>query len=282
MNRTGYKKVIVFVMVVMFLGGQALGAGEGRRGRRGYGFGPGAYGNPETDSFRYGRGLTFGQHHGPAIERALHRLGLTEQQTERIENILESARDKSESVREAIANATKAFHTAIAESAGETAIREAAVNLGKAIGDQAVSRATTMASIKEVLNEEQLERLEKIKDSESRGVLDRAEFRGRGMHRPNQHGALSRGHDRPGRGAGVFGRGHDGPDRGMGRFGRGPERQGRGFGEGPGRQGRGSDENPRAGLRIDRLIEQVDTNNDGTLTAEELEAFKKNVEDKSR
>ena len=286
MNRTGYKKAMVFVMVVMFLSGQALAAGGGRGRMRGYGFGPGAYDGPEKDSFRspmaYGRGPMAGRHNGPGIARALRRLDLTEQQRESVRNILESARDKTEPGREAIAEATKALHTAVAENAGETAIREAAANIGKVIGDQAVSRAATMASIKEVLTEEQLGKLQKMKDSESRDDLDRAEVRGRGLQRRNQRSVSGRGYDRPGRGAGRFGRNFERPDRGAGRLSRDPDRQGRGFGEGPGRQGRGSGEGPRAGLRIDRLIEQVDTNNDGTLTAEELEAFKENVEDQSR
>ena len=300
MNRTGYKKAMVFVMVVMFLGSQALAAGGGRGRRRGYGFGPEAYDGPETDSFRspmaYGRGPMAGQRHGMQIAGVLRGLNLTEEQRESVKNILESVKDTSESGREAVADATKALHTAIAEGAGETAIREAAANLSKAIGDQAVSRAATIASIKEVLTEEQRQKLQKMKDSEPRDDSDRAEVRGRGIRRGHQHGALNRGHDRPGRGAGAFGRGHDEPGRGMGRFGRdfdrpdrgagrlnrGPGRQGEGFVEGLGRQGRGLGEGPRAGSRIDRLIEQVDTDNDGTLTAEELEAFKKNVEDQSR
>ncbi len=292
MNRTGYKKAIVFVIVVVFLGGQALGAGRSRGGRRGPGFGFGAYGGPETGSFRspmaYGRGLMSGQHGRPAM--ALRRLDLTEEQRERIKDILESARDTSESGREAVVDATKALHTAVAEGAGETVVREAAVNIGKVIGDQAVSRAATMASIKEVLTEEQLEQLQKMKDSESRDDLDGVRIRGRGMRRGNQPGAPGRGQDRPGRSAGRFGRGPDrqgrGLSEGLGRQGRGSGeglgRQGRGSGEGLGRQGRGSGEGPGAGLRIDRLIEQVDTDDDGTLTAEELEAFKEKVEDRSR
>jgi hypothetical protein len=68
----------------------------------------------------------------------------------------------------------------------------------------------------------------------------------------------------------------------MSRYGRDLYVRGRGFVERLGRRGRGSGEGPRAETRIDRLIEQVDTNNDGTLTAEELETFRKNVEEKSR
>lgn len=261
MNRTGYKKAVVFVLVLMFLGGQVLAAGGGRGRRRGPGFGFGAYGGPETGSFRspmaYGRGLMSGQHGGMIMARVLRRLDLTEEQRERIKDILESARDISESGREAVADATKTLHTAVTESADETAIREAAVNLGKVIGDRAVSRAATMASIKEVLTEEQLEQLQQMKDSESRDDLDGIGIRGRGLRRRSQRGVSDRYPDRPRRGAG--------------RFGRDPERQGRGLGAGPG-----------AGLRIDRLIEKVDTDGDGALTAEELEAFRKKVEDRSR
>jgi Ca2+-binding EF-hand superfamily protein len=39
---------------------------------------------------------------------------------------------------------------------------------------------------------------------------------------------------------------------------------------------------PGPGLGIDRLIENVDTDGDGTLTAEELEAFKENMKARPR
>lgn len=272
MNRTGYKKAMVFIAVVMFLGSPVFAGGGGRGRMRGYGLGPGAYGGPGEDSFRspmaYGRGPMAGQSRGPGIAGALRRLNLTEEQRESVKNILESARETAETERKAIADAREALHKAVTEGADETAIREAATNLGKVIGDQAVSRAATMTSIKKVLTEEQLEKLQKMKESESRDDLGRAEVPGRGLRRGNQRG--------------MSGRDPGGPGRGAGRFGRGPERGGRGFGEGPGWQGRGFAEGPRVGSRIDRLIEQVDTNNDGTLTAEELEAYKKNVEDQSR
>ena len=121
-----------------------------------------------------------------------------------------------------------------------------------------------------------------MKESEYRCDVDGTEIRGLGLRRGNRHGVSGRGHDRYGRGAGRFDRDFDGPGRDMGRFGRGPERGARGFVEGSGRQGRGSGEGPRAGLRIERLIEQVDTNDDGTLTVEELEAFREKMEDRSR
>ena len=243
----------------MFVCGQAFGAGGGRGGRRGAGFG--AYGGPERGFFGppmgYGRGHMSGQYHGQGIARALRGLDLTEQQRESIRNILESARETSESEREAVENARKALHTAVAEGADETAIREAASNLGKAIGDRAVSRAATMTSIKEVLTEEQLEQLQKMKSSESRDDLNGAGIQRRQMRSGNQPGLQGRGFGRPGRGAG--------------RLGMGPAWQGRDRGPGP-----------RPGFGIDRLIEQVDTNGDGTLTAEEIQAFKEQIEDQSR
>jgi Spy/CpxP family protein refolding chaperone len=198
-----------------------------------------------------------GRHHGPGIARALRRLDLTEEQKESVKNILESARETAAPGREAIADAREALHNAVAEDADETVIRQAAIDLGEAIGDQAVSRAATVASIKEVLTEEQIAQLQEIKDSKSRGDLYRNEVRGRGLHRGNLHGMFGRGSGRPGRGPGR--RTMRDMRRGM---------RGRGVG-------------PRVGARLDWLIEQVDTDNDGTLTAEELEAFKQEAEDLS-
>jgi Spy/CpxP family protein refolding chaperone len=201
----------------------------------------------------YGKGPMAGRHHGPGIARALRRLDLTEQQRESIKSILESARETAEPGREAVADAKEVLHTAVAEGADETAIREAAENLGKVIGDQAVSKAATIALIKEVLTEEQLAQLQEMKDSKPHGDLEEAEIGGRGLHRGNRHGML--------------GRGPGGPGRGLGRRAM-RDMRGRGVG-------------PRAGARIDWLIEQVDTDNDGTLTTEELEAFKESVEKKN-
>jgi Spy/CpxP family protein refolding chaperone len=258
MNRTGYKKAMVFVMVVMFLGGQALAGGGGRGRMRGHGFGPGAYGAPNEDSFcspmACGMGPMAGRHHGPGIARALRRLDLTEEQKESVKNILESARETAAAGRETVADAREALHTAVAEGADETAIREAAENLGKAIGDQAVSRAAVVASIKEILTEEQIEQLQEMKDSKPRGGLEGEEIGPRGFHRGNRHDMFGRGPGRPGRGPGR--RAMRDVRRGM---------RGRGVG-------------PRAGARLDWFIEQADTDNNGTLTAEELEAFRKKAE----
>jgi Spy/CpxP family protein refolding chaperone len=170
--------------------------------------------------------------------RGLHRLDLTEEQRELIRDILQAGRDACEAGREAVANATKALHTAVTEGADEAIIREAATNLGTALGDQAVLRASTITLVKEILTEEQLEQLQQMKAPKLRERLG---------------------------GAGTWGGGS-----GRGRFpcplGRGPGGPGRGPGMGPG-----------AGLGIDRLIDNVDTDGDGTLTAEELEAFKENM-----
>jgi hypothetical protein len=175
--------------------------------------------------------------------RGLYRLDLTEEQRELIGDILEAGRDACEAGREAVANATKALHTAVTEGADETAIREAAAGLGTVLGDQAVLKAGTIASVKEVLTEEQIGQLQEMKDAEPGERLG---------------------------GAGTWGGGFRG-----GRFPHPP-------GRGPGGPGRGPGMGPGAGLGIDRLIDNVDTDGDGTLTAEELEAFKENMKGRPR
>ena len=376
MKTTGCKITILVVLCVLLVGGLLLagpGGPVGRGGRQGAAFGPGRgnRGGPETGPprplMRAGRrpmlGERGGVERGMMLARALRSLDLTEEQKEQVKGILEAAKDKREATREALADATKRLHTAVTEGADETAIREAAANLGKAIGDQAVLRASTMASIKEVLTDEQREQLEKMKervekfrekmkDPEFRARLGGARTRGGVLQRGRRPGGLgagpggprsgfggpgrdfawagrglslgqgrgfggpSRGPSEPGMGFGGPGRrpgmgfgepgigpggpgqGFGGPSRGPGEPGMGrggPERgPGMGFGEpargpsmgfggpgrGPGVPGRGAGVGPGGGLGIDRLIERVDTNGDGTLTAEELEAFKEKMKDR--
>ncbi|MGD8500315.1 MAG: hypothetical protein PVJ86_06690, partial [Phycisphaerales bacterium] len=171
------------------------------------------------------------------------RLDLTEEQRELIGDILEAGRDACEAGREAVADAAEALHTAVTEGADEAIIREAATNLGTALGDQAVLKASTIASVKEVLTEEQLQQLQEMKDAEP--------------------------------GEGLGGAGRWGGGFGRGRFHCSP-------GRGPGGPGRGAGMGLGAGFGLDRLIENVDTDGDGTLTAEELEAFKESMKARPR
>jgi Spy/CpxP family protein refolding chaperone len=341
MKTTRCKTAILVVLCVLLVGGLLLagpGGPVGRGGRQGAAFGPGP-GNrrgPETGPPRplmwAGRrpmlGERRGVERGMMLARVLRSLDLTDEQKEQVKGILEAAKDKTQAAREALADATKRLHTAVTEGADEAAIREAAANLGKAIGDQAVLRASTMASIKEVLTDEQREQLEKMKERVEkfgekmkqpgfRGRLGGARMRGDVLQRGRRPGGLGAGPGGPSRGPGEPGMGLGGPARELGMglggpargpgmgfnelgigprgpgIGRGgPERgPGMGFGEpdigpgvpgrGPGVPGRGIGVGPGGGLGIDRLIERVDTNGDGTLTAEELEAFKEKIREQA-
>jgi len=187
--------------------------------------------------------------------RILRQLDLTDEQVKAIQEVLEANKEKAEASRKAIAEATKALHEATVKG-DEAGIQEAGTKLGKAIGKGAVLRASTMKSVKEVLTDEQREkveelaaklkeRAEKMKDPNLGLMLRpfgrRGGFRGQGM---GLGGGLGLGAGRgPGMGAGrVRGMGA-GRGRGMG-AGRGPGMGfGRGQGRGPGR-GWGAGQSP--------------------------------------
>jgi Spy/CpxP family protein refolding chaperone len=158
------------------------------------------------------------------LGRILHRLDLTDEQSEQIKAIQEASKEKTKDAGKAIAEAAKALHEAASQEVNEAGIRAAATAVGNALGDRAVLRATTMASIKKVLTAEQLEKLEELRAK----MKERAgRFRKR-MGDPKSCDGFSR------------------------------------------RRGRGS--RPRRGLNVEKLFETKDTNKDGKLTKEELQA----------
>jgi hypothetical protein len=153
----------------------------------------------------------------------LRRLNLTEEQADKVQDILKEARSQAESARDAHADAVEALEDAVAEGADKEEIRKAAGKLGEAIADGALHRVQVLASIKEVLTEEQREQLERMKDRI-----------GRFQHgSPGAPGPWGRG----GRMSPGFGRGQQGPAP-MGPGGRGRSGQrfrgGPGAGQGPG------------------------------------------------
>lgn len=172
------------------------------------------------------------------LGRLLHRLELTQEQTEQVKLILESAKEDGEAAREAMAEARKALTEAVTKGADEAAVRTAATKVGDAIADQAIKQSATIASVRKVLTENQVSELDKLlaERKEHRKAFGK-DGQGRGRH----HGM------RGPRGA------PGGRNRRQGR--RGPER------------GEGSN--------IDRLFERLDSDGDGTLTREELEGLSK-------
>jgi Spy/CpxP family protein refolding chaperone len=99
------------------------------------------------------------------IER---RLDLTDEQREQIRQIRQTHRKEQQNARQTVADTRKALQDAIATDAEPAEIRAAATALGKAIGEQAVVRANTLKAIKEILTDEQIEQLEKIREQSQR------------------------------------------------------------------------------------------------------------------
>jgi Spy/CpxP family protein refolding chaperone len=91
----------------------------------------------------------------------LHRLDLTDEQKEAIKGILQDSREQAEATRKAVAEAHRALHKAVVGGAEED-IRTAATAVGTAIGDLAVHKANTFATVKQALTEEQRAELEEI------------------------------------------------------------------------------------------------------------------------
>ena len=105
---------------------------------------------------------------GPELRRLLgaisHRLDLTDEQAEKIRDIVEETRKGADIAREALAEARKTLHDAVASGAAEEQIRSSAEALGEALGSQAILRGKLLASVREVLTDEQHERLERLQE----------------------------------------------------------------------------------------------------------------------
>lgn len=249
MQKTGCKAAILVGLAVVFLAGVVFAGPHGRGHRSGHGRDRGGW------KGGHGRGMMLG--------RILRKLDLTDEQNEQIKAIREANREKTKDAREAVAEATKALHETAFQDANEAAIRAAATVLGNALGDRAVLRATTMASIKKVLTAEQLEKL-----AQSRAKMkERAgKFRER-MRDPESCDRFSRRRrrgSRPRRGLNVeklFEAKDANKDGKLTK----EELQAGGDKERPG--------------RFEWLLEKADADGDGVLTAEEVEAHKEKMND---
>lgn len=307
MRTVRWKTAIVIAIVAALVAGVALAAGprggRGRGARRGPGMepgGPGQFGGrPEWGPIgpggpgmgggypnaRQGVWRPRGMRGGPGMQRGpgvgmgpvwmLRGLDLTAEQIDAVKEIMEANKEAMQASHEAVAEARKALEEAVVAGADEQDIRAAAAALSKAIGDGAVLRASTAASVKKVLTEEQLAELEERKER-AEGFRERIqdpEFRGRlGRIRGGRPGGLGdrRGVRGPTLGPGI------GPWPGGGRgldiktlF---ENRDADDDGKLTKEELKADDDRPHLGL--DRLFEKADTDNDGALTVEELEAFK--------
>jgi len=201
------KAILLVVLAVLVFSGLVLAGfgSRGRGGRPGSGFGPyglSGYGIRGQDP-GFGRGMhggygmgAFGVPMGPGrpgilsrpsgpgravmLLGILHRLDLTDEQIDKIKDIHNANKEKTEAAKKAIAEATKLLHEAVAEGADEAAIRAAGTKLGNAVSEQVILRATTITSIKKVLTDEQLTKLKELQE----GMKDRiGKFR-EGMRGP--------------------------------------------------------------------------------------------------
>ena len=162
MKKTGFKTVAVLVLVLTALVGLVL-AGPGRDGRRWRGgpkFGPDWPGRFGMDMGRFGGPCGFGMGMGrlggpgkPGMRGMLRGLDLTDKQKESVKQITKAAKEKNKTAAEAVGEARNALQEAVVKG-DETAIRKAAMNLGKVLGDKTVLKVQTMASIKAVLTTE--------------------------------------------------------------------------------------------------------------------------------
>jgi len=133
----------------------------------------------------------------------LRRLDLTEDQRDKVKTVLNNKKEDAEVANKAVRDAQKALHEAVINEAGEEAIRTAAAGVGRAIGDQAVLKTQAAASVKAVLTEEQLQKLERIKEKTKelqedmqalRGELGPGQNRrGAGFGQKGRHGTSRRG-----------------------------------------------------------------------------------------
>ncbi|MHC4264622.1 MAG: Spy/CpxP family protein refolding chaperone [Planctomycetota bacterium] len=161
---------------------------HGQFGSRGQGFGPGPQKGP---------GREFPMLH------LLRRLDLTEEQQKQVKTILDNNRKGAKAADKTVGEAMQAVHKAVMDEAGEEAIRKAAAEAGTALGNQAVLKAQTAASVKGVLTEEQVKRLETIKEKMQKLHEDmedlqeefgpRQHRRGTGYGQKGRHGSGRRG-----------------------------------------------------------------------------------------
>jgi Spy/CpxP family protein refolding chaperone len=100
-------------------------------------------------------------------------LGVTNDQKKKIVEIVKSHRDEIRPVVKTILEKRRALREAVVNKPGdETAIRSAATEMGKAIGDAAVLASKVVAQVKPVLTSQQIERIEKFRADTQKATTD--------------------------------------------------------------------------------------------------------------
>lgn len=110
-------------------------------------------------------------HKGPWAPGAMlkEKLGLTDEQAAQMEQLMTANKEKMTAARQLTEEKRKVLDAAVESGAGEEAIRTAAADLGKALGDAAVLRAANLAEVKKILTPEQFEKWQQAKQ-EHRGM----------------------------------------------------------------------------------------------------------------
>ena len=107
-------------------------------------------------------------------------LALTPEQKEQVKEILKSHKEEITAAAKTSLAKRKALHEAVtAATPDEAAIRAAATELGKAIGDAAVIRSKIHGEIAKVLTAEQLEKLKKFRAERDAAVDDAVDDMGK-------------------------------------------------------------------------------------------------------
>jgi protein CpxP len=189
MNKTRYKKIAILIvpavaiLAVLVLCTQLTAARGPGRYAGGYGGwiydrpGPGM--GPWIGPERGIRAPFMGRGAGPnssatGIIQLVRKLDLTDEQSKQIKEIVKTNKEKIQTAQKASAEARKVLNETVAKGADEKAIREAATAVGKALGDAAVLRANTAASVKAVLTDEQRTKLEELRKEMKERLTNRA------------------------------------------------------------------------------------------------------------
>ena len=114
----------------------------------------------------------------------VQKLGLTEQQTEKIKGILEGSKAQRQTAMAARVEAAKKLTQLAISGASEADITAAATELGKAAGNHAIQVSQTWGQVKGVLTPEQQTKLQElIKERQDQRAERRAEIKEKAQER---------------------------------------------------------------------------------------------------
>lgn len=289
--KTARNILVVAAGVLVLVGGLAMAAGPGGGQGQGRGFGQGR-GRGMGPGMGMGMGMRaheagpMGEMRGDPLDAIGAQLNLTAEQRGQIRTIHEQAQKDAVAARDGVAAARDALHDAVISGKTEAEIRAAGTRLGEAIGNQAALHAKTMAAMKVVLTEEQRKKFEEMKKDNQPGMGPRGP-RGGGPFCPwmgdgDQEWQPPM-HQR------AFGRGGPWMDDNEGDQQGQPPMHQQGFGRGgPGGPRMGEDQADQQGqppvrrqafggggpLPAEEMFKAADTDKDGKLTLEELQAFR--------